>query len=73
MDVLYFGLLLERRRSSKVSFIGERIHLLGGTGVEASCVVWWIDGTALGNGNVFFCHLKGVRRVRGPYIAVGLA
>ena len=68
MDVLYFGLLLERRRSSKVSFIGERIHLLGGTGVEASCVVWWIDGTALGNGNVFFCQPKGGRILGGPCI-----
>ena len=30
------------------------MHALGGTGMEASCGVWWINGTELGNGNGFF-------------------
>ena len=73
MDVLSFRILLEKRRSPKVSCKGGRMHLLGGNGMEASCVVWWISGTALGNGDVFFQHPKGGRRGGGPSISVGLA
>ena len=49
--MLDYRLLLEQRRESKVSFIGEMMHVLGGTGMEESCGVWWIDGTTLRNGN----------------------
>ena len=59
MDVLDYRLFLDQRRSSKVSLIGKKMHALGGTGMEASCSVWWIDGTALGNGNGFFLSAKG--------------
>ena len=51
MEVLDSSILLDQSRASKVSFIGEMMNALGGTGMEASCSVWWIDGTALGNGN----------------------
>ena len=54
MDVLTSGMLLERRRESNVSCSGERMHAFGGTVVEAFCGVWWIGGTALGNGGGFF-------------------
>ena len=48
------------------------MHSLGGTGMEASCGVWWINGTELGNWNgLFFCHTKEGIRVGGPCIAVG--
>ena len=30
------------------------MHALGGTGVEASCGMWWINGTELGNWNGLF-------------------
>ena len=52
-------LFLERRIASKVSYIRKRMHELGGTGMESSCGVWWIDGTALGNGDGFFPSSKG--------------
>ena len=51
-------MFLKQRRASKVSFIGERMYLLGGTGMGASCGVWWIDGTALVNRNGFFLSAK---------------
>ena len=35
--------------------IGERMHALGGTGVEVYCGMWWVNGTELGNGNGYFC------------------
>ena len=59
MDVLDYRLFLEQRRASKVSFIGERMHAMVGTGMEASCSMWWIDGTALGNGNGLFLPVEG--------------
>ena len=34
------------------------MHELGGTGMEPSCGVWWINGTELGNGNGSFYHTK---------------
>ena len=59
MEVIYSRLLLEQRISSNVSFIGEGMHALGGTGVEASCGVRWINGTELGNGNGIFLSAEG--------------
>ena len=59
MGVIDYRLLLDQRRSSTVSLIGKKMHALGGTGMEASCSVWWIDGTALGNGNGLFLPVEG--------------
>ena len=61
MDVLDSRLFLDLRRESKVLFIGDRMHALGGTGMEAYFSVWWIDGTTLGNENGFLCQPKGGR------------
>ena len=55
MEVIYSRLLLEQRISSNISFIGEGMHALGGTGVEVYCGMWWVNGTELGNGNGYFC------------------
>ena len=35
------------------------MHALEGNGMEASCGVWWIGGTALGNGDGIFPSAKG--------------
>ena len=40
------------------------MHELGGSGMEVSCGVWWIDGTALGNGGGFFPSDKGMYQRR---------
>ena len=59
MEVIYSRLLLEQRISSNISFIGEGMHALGGTDVEDSCGVRWINGTEPGSGNGFFLSAKG--------------
>ena len=59
MDVLASGLFSEKRIASNVSFSGERMHAFGGTVAEASCGVWWIGGTALGNCDGFFLSSVG--------------
>ena len=46
-------LFLDKSRVSNFSCSRERMHAFGGTAMEASCGVWWIGSTALGNGDVF--------------------
>ena len=59
MNVLTSRISLERRRASKVSYIGDRMHVFGGIVLDASCGVWWMGGTALGNRDGFFPSAKG--------------
>ena len=40
------------------------MHVFGGIVLGASCAVWWIGGTALGNGDGFFPLAKGNKQRR---------
>ena len=53
MDVIASRLFLEQRRASKVSYTGDRMYAFGSIVMDAHCGVWWIGGTALGNGDGF--------------------
>ena len=65
-------ILLEQRRASKFSCRGERIHVFGGIVINAYCGVWWIGGTALGDGDKSFLRPRGGRRGGGLSISFGL-
>ena len=59
MGVISSRIFLQRRRVSKFLCKGDRMHELGGNGVEGSCGVWWIGGTAKGNGDGFLPSVEG--------------
>ena len=44
------------------------MHAFGVNVMDASCGMWWMGGTALGNGDIFFCRLRGGSRGGGPSI-----
>ena len=73
MDVLNSTLFLDLSRASEVSCRGERMHKFGGIVLDTSCGVWWMGGTALGNGDGFFRRTRGGSRGGGQFISVGLA
>ena len=54
MYVLASRLFLERRRASNVSCREERVYAFGGIVMDTSCGMWWMGGTAMGNGDGFF-------------------
>ena len=53
MEVISYRLFLEQSRVSKVSCRWESTNSFGGIVLDASCGVWWMDSTAMRNGDGF--------------------
>ena len=59
MDVIASRIFLEQMIASNVSCIGDTLHELWVTWMEASCGMWWIGGKAIENGDGFVLSAKG--------------
>ena len=59
MEVISYRLFLEQSRVSKVSCRWESTNSFGGIVLDASCGVWWMDSTAMRNGDGFSGEMVG--------------